>query len=75
MNNPPIKMILQPTQQDIPKEVDVYDFMHDTYETFQSLALCWDPKGKVWYTVPVASLIPIENKPKKTKLNEKVDNT
>lgn len=72
MNNPPIKMILQPSQNDIPQEVYVYDFMHDINETFQSLALCWAIKSKVWYTVPVYSLIPIEE-PKKIKLNEEVN--
>lgn len=75
MNNPPIRMILQETSNDTPREVDVYDFMHDTMETFQSLALCWMPKGQAWTTVPVAFLRPIEDKPKKTKLNEKVENT
>lgn len=70
MNNPPIKMTYQETSLDKPKEVDVYDFMHDTIETMQSWALCWVPKGQCWITVPVAFLSPIISEPKKKKLNE-----
>lgn len=74
LNNSPLKMILQESFEDQPREVWVYDFMHDTVETFQSLALCWDPSSKVWLTIPVACISPIEH-PRKQKLNETVDNT
>ena len=72
MNNPPIKMLLQESTNSEIIEVDVYDFMHDTTETFQSLALCWVEKDKIWTTVPVGFLSPINIKTKTQKLNEEV---
>ena len=58
-SNFPIKMIWQEAGWAKPKEVFVYDFMHDTVETFQSLALCWVPSSDGWATINVACLRPI----------------
>lgn len=73
MCNPPVKMLLQYTPQDTPQEVLVYDFMHETQETFQTLGVCWSEKTEAWFVVPLASLTPIiEPKSKKKKLTEEV---
>lgn len=72
MSNPPIPMLYRELSCMEPKEVLVYDFMHDTQDTFQTLAVCWVPSIKSWLTINIAALTPIVDK-KKT-LNEDKDN-
>lgn len=75
MINSPLNMYYQETHMTKPREVLVYDFMHDTLETLQSWALCWDIKSEAWITVLVAFLSPPEEltmKSTKQKLNEEV---
>lgn len=69
MNNIPIKMIYKENHMDDGKEVLVYDFLHETIETYQSFALCWVPSSEMWITVPIVYLTPVMNF-KKKKLNE-----
>lgn len=73
MNNIPFEMIYKESYMDKGKKVLVYDFIHDTIDTFQSCALCWVPSSKAWLTAPVALLTPVI-KTKKKKLNEDIIN-
>lgn len=69
MHNAPIKMQYKDMESGNYKIVHVYDFMHDTFETLQSFALCWCPWNNSWLTINVAMLIPVSDN--KTKiLNE-----
>lgn len=55
----PFKMILQELSWHIPREVYVFDFIHNTYEALDTSALCWDSESQVWITVPISHLKPI----------------
>ena len=57
-----IKMNCKLETWKVPRVVHVYDFMHETIETFQTFALCWCPWNESWITVAVAYLSPIIDK-------------
>ena len=62
MKNDYIKMNCKLETWKEPREVHVYDFMHETIETFQTFALCWCPWNESWLTVGVVYLSPITDK-------------
>ena len=70
MSNVPIPMLWQELDWQKTKKVLVYDFLHETIETFQTFALCWVPSTHMWLTIPISALKPDT----KTVLKEDITN-
>ena len=63
----PLRLMFKDPDTQKTEEVSVFDFIHDTQDTFQSLALCWVPRTESWMTISVALLSPIDSKKKLLK--------